>query len=148
MKTPINLKFKRFFLFRLKKKTKVTLVKCKILYGLLGIQLLYQTKLRFKEIESARICIKRKLNYKKKLVRIWIRFFPYISVTKKPIAMRMGKGKGNIDAWFSPFLRGQILFELKIKHSNFCHFFLSLLKAFSKSKFKISKRTKVIYLIY
>jgi large subunit ribosomal protein L16 len=51
-------------------------------------------KLTFKQIEAGRKCIRRNV---KKAGSIWIRVFASKSVTKKPVAVRMGKGKGNHD---------------------------------------------------
>lgn len=147
MKTPVNLKFRRYFLLTLENNTRFALKKSKLWYGILGIQFLYQKKLQHREIEAARISIKRNL-FLKRFCFLWIRFFPYVSVTKKPVSMRMGKGKGNIAFWFAPFFRGQILFELVFNNKFKYHFFFTLIKACAKTKFRLSKISRLIFLIY
>jgi len=62
-------------------------------FGLLGIQALHYGRLTYKQIEACRRAIRRGL---KKTGNIWINVFTYMPITKKPIASRMGKGKGNI----------------------------------------------------
>ncbi|MFA6281358.1 MAG: 50S ribosomal protein L16 [Candidatus Omnitrophota bacterium] len=61
------------------------------------------------QIESARIILSRRINRGGKL---WIRIFPDKSITKHPAEARMGKGKGEVEAWVAVVKRGAILFEL------------------------------------
>jgi large subunit ribosomal protein L16 len=63
------------------------------LYGQYGLQSLYFGKLTYKQIEACRRTIKRGLQ---KLGFLFLRVFTNVPVTKKPIATRMGKGKGSI----------------------------------------------------
>ena len=79
------------------------------LYGQYGLQSLNFGKLTFKQIEACRRTIRRGL---KKLGFLFIRVFTGTPVTKKPIATRMGKGKGSIAYWISIIKKGQILFEI------------------------------------
>ena len=79
------------------------------LYGLYGLQSLKYGKLTYKQIEACRRTIRRGL---KKLGFLFIRVFTGIPVTKKPIATRMGKGKGSIAYWISIIKKGQIIFEI------------------------------------
>jgi large subunit ribosomal protein L16 len=60
-------------------------------------------------IESFRRTLTRNFQRKGK---IWIRVFPHIAITKKPLEVRMGKGKGNPKGWVAPVRTGQILFEM------------------------------------
>ena len=62
------------------------------------------------QIEAARIAINRHLDRKG---QVWIRVFPAKPFTKKPLEVRMGKGKGNVEGWFAPVLPGRVLFEVK-----------------------------------
>ena len=48
----------------------------------------------------------------KKGGKIWIRIFPDVAYTKKPLETRMGKGKGNPEWWVAPVKRGRIMFEI------------------------------------
>jgi len=61
------------------------------------------------QIESARIILSRRINRGGKL---WIRIFPDKSITKHPAEARMGKGKGEVEAWVAVVKRGAILFEM------------------------------------
>jgi len=61
------------------------------------------------EIEAARVAINRFLNRRG---RVWIRIFPDRPYTCKPLEVRMGKGKGNVEGWVAVVLPGRILFEI------------------------------------
>ena len=61
------------------------------------------------QIEACRVCINRHLTRRGKL---WIRIFPDKPVSKKPIGVRMGKGKGDPEFWVSVVAPGTMLFEL------------------------------------
>jgi large subunit ribosomal protein L16 len=63
-----------------------------------------------RQIEAARIAIARGV---KRGGKIWIRIFPDKPITKKPLETRMGKGKGNPEAWVAVVKPGRILFELE-----------------------------------
>ena len=63
-----------------------------------------------RQIESARIAIARGV---KRGGKIWIRVFPDKPITKKPLETRMGKGKGNPEAWVAPVKRGRMLYEME-----------------------------------
>jgi len=77
--------------------------------GQYGLQCLHFGKLTFKQIEACRRTIRRGL---KKLGFLFIKVFTGIPITKKPIATRMGKGKGSISTWIAIIKKGQILFEI------------------------------------
>jgi large subunit ribosomal protein L16 len=62
-----------------------------------------------RQIEAARIAITREL---KKGGKLWINIFPHLSLTKKPLETRQGKGKGNVDQWVAVVKKGKIMFEL------------------------------------
>jgi len=62
-----------------------------------------------RQIEAARIAIMRAV---KRGGRLWIRIFPDKPITKKPLEVRMGKGKGNPEEWVAVIKPGRILFEL------------------------------------
>jgi len=107
--SPSNLKFKKFhkpnssFLFLNDNKTFYPL------HGQFAIKSLEAGKLTFKQIEAVRRSLSRRLDKNSKL---WIRVFTYASLSKKPIASRMGKGKGNHAVWVCPIRKGQILYEI------------------------------------
>jgi large subunit ribosomal protein L16 len=81
----------------------------KLDFGDFGLQALTRGFITNNQIEAARIAINRHL---KRRGKVWIRLFPYKPVTKKPLEVRMGKGKGNVDAWVAPVKPGRVLFEI------------------------------------
>ena len=78
-------------------------------FGSFGIKTLEIGRLTSRQIEAARQAIVRKLNRKGKL---WIRVFPSIPITAKPIEVRMGKGKGALSHWGVKVSAGTVLFEI------------------------------------
>ena len=81
----------------------------KLKFGTIGLKAAESGTITARQIEAARQSITRKINRKGKL---WIRIFPDLPITSKPIAVRMGKGKGNVDHWVARIAGGSILFEL------------------------------------
>jgi len=75
-------------------------------YALIATENCYITP---NQIEAGRICVTRKIRGNGKL---WIRIFPDIPYTKKPLETRMGKGKGAVDHYVAKVKRGNIIFEL------------------------------------
>jgi len=63
-----------------------------------------------REIEAARRAMTRHV---KRGGQIWIRVFPDVPVTAKPLEVRMGSGKGNVEYWVAKVLPGKILFEME-----------------------------------
>lgn len=62
-----------------------------------------------RQIESARIAISKCLG---KTGKMWIRIFPHLSLTKKPLEVRMGSGKGAPDKWVAVVKKGTVMFEI------------------------------------
>ena len=62
-----------------------------------------------RQIEAARVVLSR---YTKKFGKTYIRVFPYLGITKKPAEVRMGNGKGTVDAWDAVIEKGTVMFEL------------------------------------
>jgi len=81
----------------------------KISYGDYGLISLEPSWITSNQIESARIAMTR---YIKRGGKVWIKIFPDKPVSKKPIEVRMGKGKGNPEFWVAVVLPGTMLFEL------------------------------------
>ena len=75
-------------------------------YGLRAMERAWITNI---QIEAARVAINREMKRKGKL---WIRIFPDKSYSKKPLEVRMGKGKGAIEGWVAVVRPGRILFEI------------------------------------
>ena len=77
--------------------------------GEYGLKALSAARINSKQIEAARRVISRTLN---KSGKIWIKVFPNIPVSKKPIEVRMGKGKGAVEEWVVRVKPGKLLFEV------------------------------------
>ena len=80
-----------------------------IAFGEHALKSLEAGKISSKQIEAARVAINRQV---KRGGKLWIRIFPDYPFTKKPAETRMGKGKGNPEAWEAIIKPGRILFEL------------------------------------
>ena len=78
-------------------------------YGNFGLQAVEGAWITNRQIEAARICLAR---YTKRQGKIWIRIFPHLSMSKKPLEVRMGAGKGAPDQWVAVVKNGTILFEM------------------------------------
>jgi large subunit ribosomal protein L16 len=63
-----------------------------------------------KQIEASRIAMTR---YMKRTGKVWINIFPHLSLTKKPLEVRMGSGKGSPESWVAVVKTGKVLFEVK-----------------------------------
>ncbi|MBO7223786.1 MAG: 50S ribosomal protein L16 [Kiritimatiellae bacterium] len=75
-------------------------------YGLKTLERAWITNI---QIEACRVAINRHL---KRRGQLWIRIYPDKPVSKKPIEVRMGKGKGNPEFWVAVVLPGHVMFEL------------------------------------
>jgi large subunit ribosomal protein L16 len=78
-------------------------------FGEYGLKSLGRTWLKGNQIEACRVAINRHMKRRGKL---WIRVFPDRPMTKKPIEVRMGKGKGNPEFWVAVIKPGTMLFEI------------------------------------
>ena len=95
--------------------------KNKLNFGTIGLKSIESGTISAKQLEAARQAITRKTTRKGKL---WIRVFPDLPISSKPIETRMGKGKGPIKYWAARAKSGTVLFELsgipqKIAHTAF-----------------------------
>ena len=81
----------------------------KVDFGDFGLQAVTRGYITNNQIEAARIAINRHLDRKG---QVWIRVFPAKPFTKKPLEVRMGKGKGAVEGWVAPVLPGRVLFEV------------------------------------
>lgn len=78
-------------------------------FGEFGLQATEGCWLTTNQLEAARVAITRKMN---RQGQVWIKVFPHISKTKKPLAVRMGSGKGSPEVWVAVVKKGNILFEV------------------------------------
>ena len=80
-----------------------------IVFGEYGLQSLGRTWVTAIQIEACRVSISRSMKRRGKL---WIRVFPDKPITKKPLEVRQGKGKGPVEGWVAVVKPGRVLFEL------------------------------------
>lgn len=78
-------------------------------FGDYGLQALESGKITSRQIEAARIAMTRHI---KRGGKVWIKIFPDKPVTKKPLEVRMGKGKGSVDRYVAYIKPGRVLYEM------------------------------------
>jgi len=79
-------------------------------FGEFGLKSTERARMTAREIEAARRAMAR---YVKRGGQIWVRVFPDVPVSKKPLEVRMGSGKGNVEYWVAKVQPGKILFEME-----------------------------------
>jgi large subunit ribosomal protein L16 len=82
----------------------------KISFGEYGLKATDRGRLTARQIEAARRTITR---FIKRGGKVWIRVFPDKPITKKPLEVRQGKGKGNVEYWVAQIQPGRMLFEIE-----------------------------------
>jgi large subunit ribosomal protein L16 len=82
----------------------------KVSFGEYGLKAVGRGQITARQIEAARRAMTRHV---KRGGKIWIRIFPDTPITKKPIEVRMGKGKGNVEYWVSKIQPGKMLYEME-----------------------------------
>lgn len=81
----------------------------KISFGQFGLKCLEPARLTARQLEAARRTITRHM---KRVGNLWIRVFPDKPITKKPLEVRQGKGKGSVEYWVAVVRPGTVLFEV------------------------------------
>ena len=82
----------------------------KVSFGQYGLKCVGRARITARQIEAARRAISR---YVRRGGKIWIRVFPDVPITQKPLEVRMGSGKGNVEYWIAKVLPGKVLFEME-----------------------------------
>ena len=85
-------------------------VGAKVSFGEFGMKATGRGRLTARQIEAARRTITRKV---KRGGKLWIRVFPDKPITKKPLEVRQGKGKGNVEYWVALVQPGSVLYEIE-----------------------------------
>lgn len=107
MRQPKNRKFRKDF----KGKNRgVASRGNKVSFGEFGLKSIATGRITARQIEAARRAITRHIKRGGKVV---IRIFPDKPISKKPLEVRQGKGKGNVEYWVAPVQPGRVLFELE-----------------------------------
>ena len=81
----------------------------KVSFGEFGLKTIEEGRLTARQIEAARRAMTRAV---KRGGKLWIRIFPDTPVTKKPLEVRMGSGKGNVEYWVAKVRPGKMLYEM------------------------------------
>ena len=82
----------------------------KVSFGQYALKSTTRGQLTARQIEAARRTITRKV---KRGGKLWIRVFPDVPITKKPIEVRQGKGKGNVEYWVAKIQPGRVIYEIE-----------------------------------
>ena len=81
----------------------------KVSFGTFGLKATDRGRMTARQIEAGRRAMTRHV---KRQGKIWIRVFPDKPITKKPLEVRMGKGKGNVEYWVAQIQPGRVLYEM------------------------------------
>lgn len=129
---PQRVKFRKFQRGRMKGKA----TRCnRVSFGDFGLQALECCWITGQQLEAARIAASHYLGGEGK---IWIRVFPHKSISAKPAETRMGKGKGEPEAWVAEVKPGTVLFEVGGVPEDAAR------KAFSLQAYKLPVKTKFV----
>ncbi len=82
----------------------------RVSFGQYGLKATTRGRITARQIEAARRAMTRHI---KRGGKIWIRIFPDKPITKKPLEVRMGKGKGSVEYWVSQVQPGKMLYEME-----------------------------------
>jgi large subunit ribosomal protein L16 len=82
----------------------------KVSFGEFGLKAVGRGRMTSRQIEAARRTITRNV---KRGGKLWIRVFPDKPITKKPLEVRQGKGKGNVEYWVAQIQPGRMLYEIE-----------------------------------
>ncbi len=82
----------------------------KVSFGEFGLKALTRGRITARQIEAARRAMTRHI---KRGGKIWIRIFPDKPITQKPLEVRQGKGKGNVEYWVALVQPGRMLYEME-----------------------------------
>jgi len=130
---PKKVKFKKV---RKGKIPKLNFKSNKLNFGLVGLKSIESGTVSAKQIEASRQAIMRKI---KRSGKLWIRIYPNTPITKKPIEVRMGKGKGSVSYYSAKVSSGTVLFELCGVNKN------TAVAAFKTGGAKLPIKTKVVF---
>ena len=106
MRQPKRTKFRKAFKGQIRGNAKGGY---SLAFGEFGLKALEPERVTARQIEATRRAVTRHM---KRQGKVWIRVFPDLPVSAKPIEVRMGKGKGSVDRWVARVAPGRILFEI------------------------------------
>lgn len=104
----------------------------RVSFGEYGLKAATRGRISSRQIEAARRAMTR---YIKRGGKIWIRIFPDKPITKKPLEVRQGKGKGNVEYWVALVQPGRMLYEIEGVREDMAR------EAFKRASAKLSVET-------
>lgn len=107
----------------------------KVAFGEYGLQATTKAYVTNRQIEAARIAMTREM---KRTGKVWIKIFPSRPYTQKPLEVRMGSGKGNVEGWICPVEPGRVMFEVGGVDKELAH------EALRLAAHKLPVKTKII----
>ena len=110
----------------------------KVSFGEFGLQAVGRGQITSRQIEAGRRAITRHV---KRGGKVWIRVFPDKPITKKPLEVRQGKGKGNVEYWVCLIQPGRMLYEIEGVSEDLAREAFSLAAAKLPFKTTFAKRT-------
>lgn len=105
-------------------------------FGTFGLKATQPERVTARQIEAARRAMTRHM---KRQGRVWIRIFPDVPVSGKPVETRMGKGKGSVDHWAARVKPGRIMFELDGVDEDIAH------EALRLASMKLPIKTRIVH---
>lgn len=105
-------------------------------FGTFGLKATQPERVTARQIEAARRAMTRHM---KRQGRVWIRIFPDVPVSGKPVETRMGKGKGSVDHWAARVKPGRIMFELDGVAEDIAH------EALRLASMKLPIKTRIVH---
>ena len=108
----------------------------KVSFGEFGLKATARGRVTARQIEAARRAMTRHI---KRGGKIWIRVFPDTPISTKPLEVRMGKGKGNVDYWVAKIQPGSVLYEMEGVPENLAR------EAFQLAAAKLPIKTTFVY---
>ncbi len=107
----------------------------KVSFGEYGLKATTSGRLTSRQIEAGRRALTRHI---RRGGKIWIRIFPDVPVTKKPLESRQGKGKGNVEYWVAKIQPGRMLYEMEGVHETLAR------EAFRRAAAKLPVQTSFV----
>ena len=115
-------------------------------FGTIGLLTLKPFQLTAGQVFRLKLLLKRSIKKSDKTRRsIWFYSFPHLPLSKKPVGLRMGKGKGKLECWFTNIRGGTILFEFKNLRFGRAVFFIKQIQHKLGSKMVLHSKSSKYY---
>lgn len=105
-------------------------------FGVVGLKALESSRLTSKQLYAFQFLMNKNL---KKIGRLTLNVFPHTPISKKPIEIRMGKGKGNVDHWVAKINYGSLICQIETRSTIFA------IKGLKLAQLRLPFTTKIVY---